>query len=235
MPDTPGAGARRHPANAPSAPAATPPPPRLHRAPQVVEPMGNERPPRWAWLDAKEAPFRGFRGSAKGKEPQGDRQTGLSPAAICGRLSSGPPEAPDAVGTPPQRHQEQPAGGNREDLRQGTASALRLVAAGDRPGFHADRRRPLRGRGSAADPRRGHGAVALGVLVQPGPAAQVPARLGTGTGRRTARGRAAGPGERSPRLVERRHRRHRPAGLAAGPPRLAGVRPQGSRRRFTDR
>ena len=117
------------------------------------------------------------------------------------------------------------AGGNREDLRQGTAPALRLVAAGHRPRVHADRRRPVRGRGRAADPCRGPGAVAVRVLVQPRPAAQVPARLGAGAGRRAARRRAARPRDRGARLVERRHRRHRPAGLAAGPPRLAGVRP----------
>ena len=36
---------------------------------------------------------------------------------------------------------------------------------------------------------------------------------------------------RRPRLVERRHRGHRPAGLAAGPPRLAGVRAADAGRR----
>src|SRR6478609_672507 len=78
-------------------------------------------------------------------------------------------------------------GGNREDLREGTASAVRLLAAGHGPRVHADRRRPVRGRGGTADARGGPGALALGVLVQSGPAAQVPARLGTGEGRGSAR------------------------------------------------
>ena len=110
-----------------------------------------------------------------------------------------------------------------------TAPALRLMAAGHRPRVHADRRRPVRGRGRAADTRRGPGALALRVLVQPRAAAQVPARLGAGAGRRPARRRAARPGDRRPRLVERRHRGHRPAGLAAGPAGLAGVRAAGAR------
>ena len=124
------------------------------------------------------------------------------------------------------------AGGNRrEDLRQSAAPAVAHVAAGHRPRVHADRRRPLRGRGRPAHPRRRPGAVAVGVLVQPRAAAQVPARLGAGQDRRAAGRRPAGPPGRRPRLVEPRHRRHRAPGLAAGPPRLAGVRPADAGRR----
>ncbi|CAO0834445.1 hypothetical protein SMICM17S_05264 [Streptomyces microflavus] len=126
-------------------------------------------------------------------------------------------------------------GGNREDLREGTASAVRLLAAGHGPRVHADRRRPVRGRGGAADARGGSGALALGVLVQSGAAPQVPARLGAGAGGGPAGGRAAGPRVRRPGLVERRHRRHRAPGLAAGAAGLAGVRPQGARLRAEQR
>ncbi len=140
------------------------------------------------------------------------------------------PGSPPAHGRGARRDRT-PAGGNREDLRQGTAPPLRLLAAGDRPSVHLDRRRPLRGRGRPAHARRRPGAVALRVLVQPRPAPQVPPRLGTGPYRGPARRRAAGPGHRRPRLVERRHRRHRPPGLAAGPPRLAGVRAEDPRGR----
>src|ERR1051325_7164223 len=55
---------------------------------------------------------------------------------------------------------KRPAGGNREDLREGTASALRLLAAGHRPRVHADPRRPVRGRGRAPDAGGGPGAGA---------------------------------------------------------------------------
>ncbi|CAK7281093.1 hypothetical protein SGPA1_11886 [Streptomyces misionensis JCM 4497] len=132
---------------------------------------------------------------------------------------------------PAHRAEPELAGGNREDLRQGTAPALRLLAAGHRPRVHAHRRRPVRGRGRTADPGRRPGTLAVRVLVQPGAAAQVPARLGAGPRRRTARRRPARPGVRRARLVERGHRRHRPPGLAAGPPRLAGVRAEGARGR----
>ncbi|GFE22183.1 hypothetical protein Sliba_26360 [Streptomyces nigrescens] len=76
MPET-GDGRRAEaPGDTPPAPAVTAPRWSLRKAPEVVEPMGNERPPRWAWLDAKGAPLRGFRGSAKGKEPQGTGKPG---------------------------------------------------------------------------------------------------------------------------------------------------------------
>src|SRR6478735_1388299 len=93
-------------------------------------------------------------------------------------------------------------GGNREDLREGTASAVRLLAAGHGPRVHADRRRPVRGRGRTADTCGGPGTLALRVVVQPGAAAQVPARLGTGEGGGPAGRGAARQGIRRPRLVE---------------------------------
>ncbi|CAG7604849.1 hypothetical protein SBRY_10763 [Actinacidiphila bryophytorum] len=117
------------------------------------------------------------------------------------------------------------AGNDVEDLRTSAAPAVADLAPGHRPGVLADRRRPLRRRGRTADPCRRPGAVAVRVLVQPGAAAQVPPRLGAGQDRRAAGRRPARPARRRPRLVEPGHRRHRAPGLAAGPPRLAGVRP----------
>ncbi|GAU65371.1 hypothetical protein SSP35_01_07120 [Streptomyces sp. NBRC 110611] len=37
----------------------------------VMEPTGNERPARWAWLDAKEAPLRGIQGVGEERRAAG--------------------------------------------------------------------------------------------------------------------------------------------------------------------
>ena len=172
-------------------------------SPVRAEPVGKERGSRGSWLDAPTGqgwqPRRMARRSDERRNPGGNGGRSVGGCRWRGdglTASARPlPRAP-AIRPGSGQHDQQPAaGGNREDLRQSAAPAVRHVAAGDRSCLHADRRRALRGRGRPADPCRRPGALAArspGTTSpcctssattgsRPGPPGCAPSRCSTGT------------------------------------------------------